>query len=190
MPKLVEVIDQLEYMKLEADHKDAGVVLALILAAENLLEQRTDRIFGPEETVTDETHDGQGLPFLHTLRNIKTVTTLVIVRPDDDTTIEYDYDVNNDLTWVEGKRRITSHTIAFPRRVDNIKVTYVAQEDTPELAKQAVRELVANMYRRRGSEDARSEHIGSFEHVLIRDIERESIIWQYAVQLLHNPTIG
>jgi hypothetical protein len=188
--KLVEPAEQLVYMKLKEDHEDAEVVDLIIKAAEELLETETDRTFAAEETVTDEIHDGEGSYIVYTNRPIKSLTELVIVRPDDDTTIEYDYDINNDITWREGERRIVSHTTPFPNRKDNIKITYVAQADQPEIAKQAVRELVANIYRRRGSEDARSEHIGSFEHVLIRDISKETIIWQFAVNLLHIPRIG
>lgn len=188
--KLVEVTDVLEFLKLPTDHKDAGVVQSLILAAENMLELETGQTFGTIETVEDEIHDGQGTFIVYTDRPISSLTELVIVRPDDDTTIEYNYDVNNDLTWSVGDRRIVSHTAPFPTRKDNILITYVALDNQPEIAKQAIRELVAIVYRRRGSEDARSEHIGSFEHVLLKDVSKETLIYQFAVSMLHIPTLG
>jgi hypothetical protein len=121
-------------------------------------------------------------------RPLTTLSAITFVNPfDSDDTVELD--LVGMVSWSAGSRRVVLRSMRFTRGRDNVLVTYTSQANAPALAKQAVREAVATIFRRIGSEDARSEQIGTFQHVLLRKLE-ESMTWQKAVDLLAVPSLG
>jgi hypothetical protein len=194
MAKLVADDEIYDYMQITTDEDPAGNLLLIRNSIEDLLEEKTSKKFGLGASYTDESYDGSGTKILYLLRPIQTLTAIKF-RYGVDALTDYDIDVATACVFTVGKRRIAIKTytgmdiVVFPRGYDNILVTYTSAAYQPDIAKQAVREAVASIYRRIGSEDARSEQIGSFHHVLIRSLE-ELPSWKSAIESLHLPAIG
>lgn len=189
MAKLVEDAEIYAFLKVEIEDDPQGVVLSIRDSIEDLLATMTSRIFGPEEVIANEAYDGYGSSILYIKRPLKVLTAITFRYDAPFTENDYNVVLAEQATWRVGSRRITLRSLRFPCGMDNILISYTAQADQPELAKQAVREATAVVYRRRGSEDARSEQIGTFQHVLMRNLD-ESMTWKKAVDILHVPSLG
>lgn len=188
MAKLVDDVEMYGYLGIAADEDDPhGNALLIRDAVEDLLEQQTSQLFGPAQEIVDEMQDGEGTRIIFTNHKIDEVLAIAIRYSANDALEYYDVDILDGITFKE--RRIYSRTVEFPRGKDNIYISYNALANMPSIAKQAVREVVASMFRRVGSEDARSERHGSFTHVLLRSID-ELPMWQRAVQALQIPVLG
>lgn len=71
-------------------------------------------------------------------------------------------------------------TVGQPRYV---QVVYDHQGNLPENARMAIKSVAALAYRRRGSEDVKSETEGSFySHTMIEDIAASDPFWKMAVE--------
>ena len=189
MANLVTDEEVYQYLGITASIDDpSGQALVIRDSCEALLAAATGQVFGAEAIYTDAVYDGTGTRTLWVERPIKTLSAVKIVNTyDTDEVVELD--LATQVTWNAGRRRIAVRSMNFPRGRDNIKITYTAQENKPALARQAVREATATIFRRIGSEDARSEQVGTFQHVLLRKLE-ESMTWQKAVDLLTVPSLG
>jgi hypothetical protein len=198
MARLVEDAEIYGYLGVSQDKDPDGVVVLIRDAVEDMLVLQTGRDFGPGATFVNEPYDGFGTRLLHLKRNLQTLTGITI-RWGASNGVDYVLDVSN-VIWQVGKRRIAlsgyaygnsneRSCLVFPCGYGNILISYTSQADTPPLAAQAVRECTATFYRRRGSEDARSEQIGTFQHVLLRTLD-ESLAFKKAVELLQVPTLG
>jgi hypothetical protein len=190
MAKLVTDADIYAYLEIDAADDEGGNLLKLRDAVEDLLEHDTSQTFGPEEAVVDEAHDGLGNQTLYTRRPIKSLTSIKFRYIREGLQDQYfNLDLTDYVTFTVGKRRIRSQYQCFPEGYDNILVSYVAAANQPKIASQAVREVTAMLFRTRGSEDARSEQMGTFQHVMKRKID-ESLLWQNAVASLAIPVLG
>lgn len=70
-------------------------------------------------------------------------------------------------------------TVGQPRYV---QVVYDHQGSLPEDARLAIKSVAANAYRRRGSEDVKSETEGSFySHTMVEDVAASDPFWKMAV---------
>lgn len=185
MAKLVETDELIQY--LDADESDATVIAALRDAVESLLCEATGREFSPPVDVVDEIHNGTGTKYLYTNKPVALLVGLRVTEGTDSAS-ELVIDVSNDVIFERGKRKLTGRFTRFPRGHANIMVSYESEDDRPEIARQAVREVVAMMFRARGTEGARSEQTGPLRQVMKRSID-ESLSWKIAVDLLHRPLL-
>lgn len=191
MPALLvsdqEIYDYLDLVAATDDVK--GNVLRVRDGVEALLAHDTGREFGPGVVAVDEVYDGTGTHKIWTNRPIKTLAGIKFRFLPEIVQDSYTLDITSYVTFTVGKRRITSLAQRFPEGSDNVLISYESVADQPELAKQAVREATAMLYRARGSEDARSEQMGTFQHVMKRKLS-EALFWQGAVDALYNPVLG
>lgn len=187
--KLVPLADLRTYVDIDADDTSQDAILTGIRdAVEDLLEYQTNQLFGPAEFDLEEIHDGTGTNTIYTRKPISEISSIILQYGETDalTTL----DITSTAKFRVGKRRIKTLYYIFPEGPDNIVITYDTLANQPALAIQAVKEVCASLYRRIGSEDARSENTGSFSHVLLRDIAKESLIWSQAVGSLTLFPIG
>jgi hypothetical protein len=186
--KLVPLADLSEYVEAPEDGSHDALLTTIRDAVESLLESQTNQEFGVAEYDREEIHDGTGTNTIYARRPIGDITDITLTYGETDslTTLS----ITNTAKFRVGKRRIKTLYYIFPEGPDNIILTYDALANQPALAVQAVKEVCATLYRRIGSEDARSEDTGSFSHVLLRDISKESLLWSQAVGSLSIFPIG
>lgn len=187
--KLVPLVDLKSYVGVKATDATKDALLTTMRdAVEGLLESQTNQEFTPATRDLEETHDGTGTRTMYTRRPIADVSLIQLTYgpTDSPTTL----DITAELKFRIGKRRLTAQFYIFPEGRDNVIITYDSQANQPALAIQAVKEVCATLYRRIGSEDARSEQLGTFTHVLLRDLAKESLIWSKAVDALTIFPIG
>lgn len=191
MAKLIEDADVYAYLDLEAAIDDPnGVALKIRDAAEALLELQTAQTFGPSEGILQETYDGTGLHIMYSKRPIEVLTAIEFrYLPEVIQEDYYSLDIMQGVTFKIGGRRIHSRVLRFPVGYDNVLLTYTASANQPFTAVQAVSEAIGMVWRGRGSEDARSEQKGTFQHVLLRSMN-ELKFWPKAVESLLIPGIG
>jgi hypothetical protein len=184
--KLVSLNEVKEHLDLDLEDQVPDRRLSSIRdAVEALLAEQTGKVFGPAEAAIVEDIDGTDTQSIWTTRPIGELTSIEI----NDGYAESDayvtpLDVTQDCR-VDNQRRIRTRSWRFPCGVKNIRVTYDSDAYQPAIAKEAVLELIAIIWRRRGSEEARSEQLGTFTHVFMRDVMKESTMWRLAVDALH-----
>lgn len=94
----------------------------------------------------------------------------------------------NILVWGEGSRLITrvdGGTFGRLGQPRYVTVEYERQGNAPDDAKLAIKEVVASVYRNRGSEGMQSETVGSFYSYTRADVETatgQNSHWQTAVE--------
>lgn len=187
---LVNDADIYAYLDEDVADDPSGALLIIRDSVEELLAQETSCIFGPEEAIVDDPYDGQDSNLMYLRRPIKTIEAIKFRYIQEALTDQYfNLDLTNYVTFQVGKRRIHSRAYKFPCGYNNVLVSYTASEFLPKIAVQAVKEATAMLYRTIGSEDARSEQMGSFQHVLKRKVD-ESLLWQQAVGTLMIPSLG
>lgn len=131
-----------------------------------LLERVKNRTFTAPGSVTVSV-DGTGEAWLWLDRPVGTLTS-----------VKLGIDINNPSETLtpgpttviaQGRRLYRQDGGLFTKGVANVHVTYTAATSLDEDARQAVLEGIALAFRSRGSEDAASETIGSFSHMLRKD---------------------
>lgn len=188
MAKLVEDDEIYAYLNIIPEDDDPhGVALHIRDSVEELLETTCSQHFGPSELVSEENQDGHGTNVIYTNREIEGLVDIKFRYGHTDENRYHTLDLVDNVT-AKG-RRIYSRHLTFPRGRDNILISYTAKANQPKIAKQAVREAVAVIFRKIGSEDARSEQLGTFGHVMLRGLD-ETMSWRKSVELLQIPTIG
>lgn len=191
MAKLVENDDIYHYLDIDPAIDDPnGVVPGIRDAAEDMLENETNRHYGLGETLTQDPYDGPGGHLIFTRRPISVLTKVEFrYLPEIVQELYYTLDLLQYVTWTPGKRRIHSRIYPFPYGYDNILITYDTTTDQPPLAQAAIRDVVAAIWRSKGSEDARSEQKGTFQHTMIRSLD-DSKVWKKAIENLSIPALG
>lgn len=185
MSKLVTADQMISYLNLD-DQEDFEIIQEILDAAEDMLERECNRVFGIAGTVVDEVHDGTGTKTIFADKPIASLTQVRIGRKKEETIIHTDADV---LTFKVGSRKLQLISRKWTAGTNNVWLDYTSQADLPELAKSAVKEAVAIIYRKRGKEDSRSEKAGDYSQELVKAID-ESLTWKQAVNLLHRPSLG
>lgn len=95
------------------------------------------------------------------------------------------------VRWIVGHRRISRVDDGQWKELDAplvVQVTYNAAADLPKAAKMAVTQVVAAVYRQRGSEDVNAERTGGYSADLKKVIE-EQPAWAAAVAVLSEITV-
>lgn len=190
MAKLV--LDEEVYQYLGIEHEDDdphGVALQIRDSVENMLEELTSQQFGVAAEIVDEPHDGHGTGVIFTNRPIDSITSISIRYGVGDEAQYSNLDLQDAVSFERGKRRVHSRDVRFPCDRNNVFITYDAVENQPGMAKQAVREAVAAIFQKIGSEHARSEQVGSYSHVMLRNLN-ELLSWKLAVESLSHASLG
>lgn len=171
-----------------------GIVPLIRDSIEQILSMDTNRTYQQAGTVVDETYDGYGSKTMYVNKPVNVLNNLKF-RYGVDALTDYVVDVVTYCVYTVGKRRIVLRTltgspgVVFPEGKLNILVSYDYLADIPPIAALAVKEALAATWRHIGSEDSRSEQIGTYQHVLKRSLD-ELPIWSKAVPLLFNPVLS
>lgn len=185
---LTNAEDQQDFMGIGA--VDTDVIDTLLESVEDMLERACDRAgdglrarpFQRAEGGREEVHDGVESDTLYLDYPIDSITSITLGLDVNDPDEELDPDDVQVVVWGEGKRklqRVDGCTFGpcYPRYVH---IEYEAQADLPAVAKLAVQSVTAMLYRRRGSEDAKSESLGDFSHTMAT--LKDDVVWQAAVE--------
>lgn len=186
--KLVPLADLKGHLDIDVTDLSHDTVLTGIRdGVEALLESQTNQEFSPAQYGLIEIHDGTGTDTLWARRPISDIgdITLTYGPLDAITTLS----ITAVSKFRVGHRRIRCIMYSFPEGVNNVQLTYDTVANIPAIGVLAVKEASAAIFRRIGSEDARSEGVGTFSHVLLRDLD-ESIFWKKAVTALSIFPIG
>jgi hypothetical protein len=187
---LVDDQDIYDYLDLSPSEDDPNSnVLKIRDAVEAQFAHDTNRTFGPAAVIVQEMYDGSGTHSMFTRRPIAILDNIEFAYLPENQQPFYQLDITNYITFRPNSRRIHSRLIKFPCGTDNVLISYHTAADQPVIAQQAVREGTALLWRTRGSEDARSEQMGNYQHVLKRKLD-ESIFWSHAVESLSYPVLG
>lgn len=188
--KLVPLTTLKSYLKIDQDDTSEDDTIQIIRdSVENLIEQETGQFFGPSGDYI-ETRDGTGYHDIWTFRPITTVNVITIKMGLAETpSWLLPMNIVTDLRYRPGHRRISSIFYEFPIGKDNIVIDYTAAANAPPLAVHAVLEACAIGYQQRGSEEVRSEQLGTYAHSMKRDIT-EGMFWKKAVDNLTISPIG
>lgn len=145
---------------------------------------RRERPFAASQNAITEVHDGTGSSLLTLKYPISSISGNVRLGRD---TSDYDEELDSadvdEIVYAAGKRSVerTDGGIfgeaGSPRYV---RVTYDAQEDKPEIAKLAIKRMVAFLFRQLGSEGATRE---TFDGHSIEFAETDPL-WKLAVKTL------
>jgi hypothetical protein len=174
MGTLVKAEEMIRHLDIKGEGDQKNILDAWIDGLEDALAEMTRQVFS---TVTTEISQEEHEP---TARN-----WLWLDRPASALgNIEYGQDPSDPAGTLDG----TDPTEVFidPRNPRKIRraygapfwkgtrwfVTYTPIANTPAAAKAAIREAVAFLWRRMGSEDAEQERVGEFSHKLIDDLNR------------------
>lgn len=181
MADLVTLAEVKAYIGIADEDKHDDLLDELIETVESLLELETDQTFTSTTAVTDEAHDGSGKDVLYLDRTPTALTAAVKVGQDssdpDSTIPTTDIVVdqaNNRIIYKDGR--------VFRRGRRNIFVSYTATENLPRLAKDAVRQAVAFIYRSRGREHIRGASLNELGTIDQFGVMLDRLpIWQKAV---------
>lgn len=185
MPDLVSVEDLQTFLELSSGTDDA-LLGDLLDHAEGLFESecgRKDAPFTAADTARSEVKDGTGSPELYLDYPISDVTSISIGFDSlnfEDTLDPDDPDV---VVWGAGSRRIERVDGGIFGRLGKpryLTILYDFQADLPEEAQLAIKKVVAQVYRQRGSEGATREQIGSYIRTMAKQV-KDDPLWRRAV---------
>jgi len=185
MPDLVAVDELKDFLDVTGGTDDQ-LLTNLLEHVEDVFEGevgRTDTSFAVAATARTEVHDGTGCADLFLNYPISDVTTVTIGYDTSDPVEILDPTDIDKLTFGTGSRRLTrtdGGIFGLAGKKRYVHVTYDHQDDLPGNAKLAIMRVVAQVYRQRGSEDAKYENVGGYIHNLSHLIA-EDPIWQRAV---------
>jgi len=185
MPELVAVDELKDFLSVTGGSDDQ-LLTDLLEHTEDLFESevgRTDAPLAAASTARTEVHDGTGCADLFLDYPISDVTTVKLGYDSSDPAETLDPTDIDKLTFGAGGRRLTrtdGGIFGLTGKKRYVHVTYDHQDDLPGNAKLAILRVVAQVYRQRGSEDAKYENVGGYVHNLSHLIA-EDPIWQRAV---------
>lgn len=151
---------------------------------------REDVPFAAAQTGRVEVHDGTGTGSLWLDYPIAAVTQVALGRDPGDPDDLLDATDPDEVTFVVGRRRLRRPVGTFGARgsPDYVRVTYTTQADQPRQAAAAVLDVVASIYRQRGTEGSARVRLPDVDFVLRRAVE-SSDLWQRAVASLRRPVV-
>jgi len=186
MADLATVADLESWLQIKSGSETATLT-RILDSVEDLLERLTGQTFAASGAVTDELHDGTGSILLWVDRPVQSWTSVKIgtdpSNPDETVT-------DQSAIIADGRRLMRRDGKVFTLGVMNVRVTYTAASNLPELAKLAVLEAGAYMYRRRGKEHVRSMAQGEFGNFSLMAELDKLPIWSKAVATLSVPNLA
>ena len=173
----------------EADHPALEQVIDGLAG---LLARATGDSYLKAGAVVDEPLNGTGRSWLWLTRPATALTSVKIGRdlalPDDTLDVADPDDVVIDPQHARRLWRPLGQT--FPLGIRNVHVSYTAASNVPEAATAAVRDAAAFIWRRRGSEDAGGESIGSFNHQVLKDLDDDVPSWRAYIRRHQMPQLA
>lgn len=197
MPDIVSLEELQAYLG-DAPATDDDLLTALLDNVEALYERATLRDVGfykaAAEGVT-EVLDGTGSPRLYLAYPIATLTSIALGYSAEDALDVSDPAV---VSYAVGSRvvaRTDGDGFGKARQPRYVHVVYDHQGNVPADAKLPIMEVVASVYRGRGSEGIRSETIGDYSYSRyaqdgIHDTIAGSVLWQMSVEANRAAVIG
>ncbi len=185
MPDLVSLADLQTYLELSSGTDDS-LLTDLLDHVEGLFESETGRKETPfiaANTARSEVKDGTGSPEIYLDYPISAITSISLGFDSsnfDETLTPSDPD---EVVWGAGSRRIQrvdGGVFGWLDKPRYVTVVYDFQADLPEEAQLAVKRVVAQVYRQRGSEDATREQIGSYIRTISK-LVKDDPLWRRAV---------
>lgn len=185
MPDLVSVADLKTFLEITSAGDDT-LLGALIDHAEGLFESETGRKDAPfiaAASARSEVKDGTGSPELYLDYPISDVTSISLGFDSSAFVETLDPDDPDVVVWGISRRRIERVDGGVFGRLDKpryVTVLYDFQADLPEEAQLAIKRVVGQIYRQRGSEGATREQIGSYIRTMSK-IVKDDPLWRRAV---------
>ncbi len=185
MPDLVSVADLKTFLEITSAGDDT-LLGALIDHAEGLFESETGRKDTPfiaAASARSEVKDGTGSPELYLDYPISDVTSISLGFDSSAFVETLDPDDPDVVVWGISRRRIERVDGGVFGRLDKpryVTVLYDFQADLPEEAQLAIKRVVGQIYRQRGSEGATREQIGSYIRTMSK-IVKDDPLWRRAV---------
>lgn len=183
MPDLVNLADLQTFLDVSGGTDDA-LLTDLLEHAEAMFESQTGRTASPfiaSGTDLTEVRDGSGSRDLYLNYAITGVDTVKLGFDVSDPIETLDPSDIDELTFAVGSRRLTrtdGGLFGTAGKQRYVHVQYDHQADLPEDAQIAVKRLVAQIYRQRGSEDATFETFGQGQYQRrMSNIAAEDPIW-------------
>lgn len=185
MPDLVSLEDLQTFLELSGGTDD-DLLTDLLDHAEGLFESETGRKEAPfvtSGTARSEVRDGTGSAEVYLDYPISDVASISLGFDSsafDDTLDPDDPDI---VVWGAGSRKIERVDGGIFGRLDKpryLTIVYDFQADLPEEAQLAIKRVVAQVYRQRGSEDATREQIGSYIRTISK-LVKDDPLWRRAV---------
>lgn len=188
MPLLVTLAEQKTYLGDAPASADDALITALIDDVEALFASEAGRgtvAFQAAAAGRVEFHDATGAAHLYLDYPVAALTSVSLgwnTAAFDETLTIADPTV---IVYTVGGRRITrtdGGTFGRAGHLKYVRVVYDAAADLPAGAKLAIKSVVAQAYRRRGSEAEKSETLGSFySRTLVDDVAGADPYWRTAV---------
>ncbi len=185
MPDLVSVSELKTFLEISGSDDDT-LLGDLLDHAEGLFESETGRKDTPfiaAASARSEVRDGTGSAELYLDYPISAITSISLGFDSSnfvETLNPSDPDV---VVWGAGKRRIQRVDGGVFGRLDKpryVTTVYDFQADLPEEAQLAIKRVVGQIYRQRGSEDATREEIGGYVRSLSKLVDTDPL-WRRAV---------
>lgn len=189
MPDLVTLTELKTYLGDAPASADDALLTELLDNVEALFETATGRAVGSLQaagTARTEVHDGTGSCDLYLDYPVATLTSIKLGNdpavPDETLTIAD----KNVIVYSATSRRVTrtdGGTFGRAGQPRYIQVVYDFGAELPAGAKLAIKSVAALAYRRRGSEEVKSETVGAFySRTMIDEIATAEPFWRAAVQ--------
>ena len=166
---------------------DDTLLTDLLEHAEGVFESDAGRKsvpFTAAASARSEVRDGTGTRHIDLDYDISDVTSISLGFDSSDFVETLDPDDADEVVWGTSQRRITRvdggrfGSADWPRY---ITVVYNHEADLPEEAQQAIKRLVEQVYRQRGSADATKETIGGYTRDL-SNLMASDPLWRQAVE--------
>ena len=185
MPDLVSLAELQTFLELTSGTDDT-LLTDLLDHVEGLFESETGRKDAPfiaAANARSEVRDGTGSAEVYLDYPISTVTSISLGFDSsnfDDTLAPADPDI---VVWGAGSRKIERVDGGIFGRLNKpryLTIVYDFQADLPEEAQLAIKRVVSQVYRQRGSEDATREQIGSYIRTISK-LVKDDPLWRRAV---------
>ncbi len=185
MPDLVSLADLQTFLELSSGTDDT-LLGDLLDHAEGLFESETGRKDAPFTAAAadrSEVKDGTGSAELYLDYPISDVTSISLGFDSSNFVETLDPDDPDEVVWGTASRRIMRvdggifGQVGQPRY---LTIVYDFQADLPEEAQLAIKRIVGQVYRARGSEEASREQIGVYIRTLTHLVDRDPL-WRRAV---------
>ena len=185
MSDLVSLTDAKTFLEISVSTDDA-LLTDLLEHLEGLFEANTGRKsvpFTAAATARSEVKDGTGSRMLYLDYTIADVTSISLGFDSSDFVETLDPDDPDVVVWGVGSRiieRVDGGRFGAAGAPRYVTVVYNHQADLPQEAQIAIKRLLSQVYRQRGSEDATREEIGNYTRTLSKLVDTDPI-WESAV---------
>jgi hypothetical protein len=188
MSDLVTLAEQKAYLGDAPASADDAIIQALLDDAEALFESATLRAPGSYTAAAlarTEVLDGTGSTRLYLTYPIAAITSIKLGYDPAAPTETLSPTNKAVVVYGVGSRIITrtdGGKFGTVRQARYVQVVYDHQGDLPADARLAIKSVAAVAYRRRGSEDVKSETEGNFySHTMVEDVAASDPFWKMAV---------